>query len=415
MSSSPNLNLPYILPQQAQKHVTANDAFRRLDALVQLSVKSASVSVEPASPTEGDAYILPAGASGASWALMSANSIAAFQDAQWFEFAPRNGWRAYVEDIDAFRFFGAGAWNIEGGAGGSNIFDQLGVNASPDATNRLSVKSDAVLFSHDDVTPGSGDALVKINKGAAADTASLIFQNSFSGRAELGLVGADNFALKVSSDGVTWKDSIVIDASSAFAGFGTNAPTDSLHIVAPTGGSVGGLTAEKEDGYLTFSFTEYSSTAIGTAPQLNVRRARGTKSAPAAVQANDWLGAMVFRGYSPAGAFEQRGVIAAIVDGAPSGSLVPVALQFQTGSSNYAERMRITSAGDIGVGVSAPSAKLDVDGAVRVKSYLKAALPSASQTGAGAIIYVSNELGGAVLAFSDGASWRRVTDRAVVS
>ena len=34
---------------------------------------------------------------------------------------------------------------------------------------------------------------------------------------------------------------------------------------------------------------------------------------------------------------------------------------------------------------------------------------------AAASIYVSDETGGAVLAFSDGTNWRRVTDRAVVS
>lgn len=33
----------------------------------------------------------------------------------------------------------------------------------------------------------------------------------------------------------------------------------------------------------------------------------------------------------------------------------------------------------------------------------------------GAVIFVSDETGGAVLAFSDGTDWRRVTDRAVVS
>lgn len=31
------------------------------------------------------------------------------------------------------------------------------------------------------------------------------------------------------------------------------------------------------------------------------------------------------------------------------------------------------------------------------------------------LIYVSNEAGGAVHAFSDGTNWRRITDRAVVS
>ncbi len=52
-------------------------------------------------------------------------------------------------------------------------------------------------------------------------------------------------------------------------------------------------------------------------------------------------------------------------------------------------------------------------GETATKSYTVAALPSAAT--AGQIIYVSNEAGGAVLAFSDGTNWRRVTDRAVVS
>ena len=42
-----------------------------------------------------------------------------------------------------------------------------------------------------------------------------------------------------------------------------------------------------------------------------------------------------------------------------------------------------------------------------------AALPSAAVPGE--IIFVNDETGGAVLAFSDGTNWRRVTDRAIVS
>lgn len=34
---------------------------------------------------------------------------------------------------------------------------------------------------------------------------------------------------------------------------------------------------------------------------------------------------------------------------------------------------------------------------------------------AGKMIFVTNEIGGQVLAFSDGTSWRRVTDRAVIA
>lgn len=51
----------------------------------------------------------------------------------------------------------------------------------------------------------------------------------------------------------------------------------------------------------------------------------------------------------------------------------------------------------------------------QAKSYTVATVPSASASGAGAIIYVTDESGGAVLAVSDATDWRRVTDRAVIS
>jgi hypothetical protein len=48
-----------------------------------------------------------------------------------------------------------------------------------------------------------------------------------------------------------------------------------------------------------------------------------------------------------------------------------------------------------------------------VPSYTVGSVPSASP--AAQVAYVSNESGGAVLAFSDGTNWRRVTDRAIIS
>ena len=68
------------------------------------------------------------------------------------------------------------------------------------------------------------------------------------------------------------------------------------------------------------------------------------------------------------------------------------------------ERMRIDS-----------SARTTFQGAVAPKSYTVATVPSAGAAGAGAMIYVSDESGGAVPAFSDGSDWRRVSDRAVIS
>jgi hypothetical protein len=48
----------------------------------------------------------------------------------------------------------------------------------------------------------------------------------------------------------------------------------------------------------------------------------------------------------------------------------------------------------------------------KLVKYAKAALPAQD---AGAMIYVTDDTGGAVPAFSDGTNWRRVTDRNVIS
>lgn len=51
------LRLPYILPSQAQKHVTHNEALQRLDAIVQLVVK-AVVAAPPENASEGECFLL---------------------------------------------------------------------------------------------------------------------------------------------------------------------------------------------------------------------------------------------------------------------------------------------------------------------------------------------------------------------
>ena len=44
MADSPNLVLPYLAANQSQKHVTVNEALRRLDTLVQITVQSAALA-----------------------------------------------------------------------------------------------------------------------------------------------------------------------------------------------------------------------------------------------------------------------------------------------------------------------------------------------------------------------------------
>lgn len=49
-----------------------------------------------------------------------------------------------------------------------------------------------------------------------------------------------------------------------------------------------------------------------------------------------------------------------------------------------------------------------------LKSYTVATAPTASLW-TGGLVFVSDETGGATLAFSDGTNWRRVQDRAVIA
>ena len=296
-TESPNLLLPYILPAQAQKHVTHNEAVRALDAIVQITVLDRNLSTPPASPADGDRYIIAASPTGA-WAGQ-VGKIAAFQDGAWAFYTPREGFVAWIADEDVLLAYTGTVWSMAGtsgpagaagptgatgpagatgstgatgpagvtgstgvagapgatgpagsagatgatGATGPGVpvggatgkvlakataanFDTawvdvtvnptplVGVNATADSTNRLSVSAPATLLNN----AGNGHQL-KINKNASADTASLLYQSNFSGRAEFGTTGDDNLHLKVSPDGTVWKEALVVDRTSGAATF----------------------------------------------------------------------------------------------------------------------------------------------------------------------------------------------------
>ncbi|MEM1381086.1 MAG: DUF2793 domain-containing protein [Pseudomonadota bacterium] len=212
-SQSSRLGLPYLLEAQAQKHVTVNEALRRLDALIDLRVLSATRTTQPASVAESDAYLLPGTISGADWDNFTGGHIAVFQDGAWVSYTPFSGMTAYTEDQGIAYVFKSGTWLP------LNEPPQFGINTSPDTTNRFAVKSDAVLMSHDDVTPGSGDIRLVLNKSGSGQTASLVFQSGFTGRAEFGLAGSNNFSIRVADSAGTFRDAIVIDSATGAVSF----------------------------------------------------------------------------------------------------------------------------------------------------------------------------------------------------
>src|SRR5690606_6194882 len=107
MARTAQFDLPLVLPAQAQKHVTVNEAFARLDAVAQLRLVSSVLVAPPGEADEGAAYLLPAGAGGA-WEGQSGR-IAVRSNGGWIFVTPRDGWRAWDVGAQAYRTcYGAG-------------------------------------------------------------------------------------------------------------------------------------------------------------------------------------------------------------------------------------------------------------------------------------------------------------------
>ncbi len=100
--------------------------------------------------------------------------------------------------------------SIPGSLAGQNIDNvaRLGINTA-DTGNLLSVNAPSVLFSN------SADMRATISKGASSNMAVVDFQDNFSGRAQLGLLGNDSFTISTSSDGSTFNNAIVATAAGA--------------------------------------------------------------------------------------------------------------------------------------------------------------------------------------------------------
>ncbi|WP_421791249.1 DUF2793 domain-containing protein [Hyphobacterium sp.] len=204
------LQLDYVMPAQAQKHVTVNETFRKLDALVQAAAKSRVTADQPLTPSEGDGYLLPATPAGEDWSLMTQNSLAVFRDGEWVETVPVIGMRVWVEDALALFVFDGTNWQKTT----SNIdelqnLDLLGVGTSADQANPFSAKLNAALWTALEAgNGGSGDLRFTLNKENPDDVLSLLFQSGYAARAELGLIGTDAFVLKTSTDGIAWTETL---------------------------------------------------------------------------------------------------------------------------------------------------------------------------------------------------------------
>ncbi len=160
-------------------------------------------------------------------------------------------------------------------------------------------------------------------------------------------------------------ESMRID-SSGNVGIGTAAPTLPLNIGTST------LPAG-----VTIAGQMISSDVAGAAPLLSIRRSAasgnpifaqftssGTAASPTAIVANRGLGRNDWWGFDGTN-YINAAAITVAADGTVSTGVVPGRMVFSTSAtSTPVERMRIDSAGNVGIGTSTPGAALHVAGAI---------------------------------------------------
>jgi hypothetical protein len=422
MPETQSLKLPLLVAEQAQKHVTHNEALRLLDAIVQLSVRDRDLTAPPGTPSDGDRYIVAASATGV-WAG-HAGEIAVHQDGAWDFHVPHEGWCCWVEDENSFLIHNGTIWVDWGAAlGVLQNLSLLGVGTSADATNPFSVKLNRALWTAKYAAEsGDGDLRHAMNKESDSDVVSILLQKGFSGRAEFGLIGDNNLLFKVSPDGSSWTEALRIDkddgsiqtaagsnsapalrvsASEGFYDHGSGIGANGNLLVEMPGAS--GLLALKTEGAAQIYSERHSSD--NAAPELVLLKTRNTIASPQAVVQNDELGRLVAMGYASSAYRTGFLLVVTVTAASPSSSDMQSRMTAwlpPAGSGSVSEILRLEHA--TGMSMFGANVVIDQNRHPRLRSYTVATVPSASP--AGQLIYVSNGTSNKRLAVSDGTNWR---------
>lgn len=235
--------------------------------------------------------------------------------------------------------------------------------------------------------------------------------------------GSCDFAVTTGSPGDNpYTERLRLKGASGFLGVGTSTPQGNLHV-QNIAGTIPGLTttanqALNPDGTAVIvsaigkGSARFAAFGVGASAGLDLHYTQSTTPGYFGVGVD--IGTIRWRGWDAnttdwVNAF----TLTAISEGTWTSTSRPTALSFASSTGTaMAERMRIRADGAIALAGNTVKV-FNPRGHLVLRPYAKAALPTA--TDLWEMICVTDDAGGAVPAFWDGAAWRRVTDRAAIS
>lgn len=161
MSQTSRLGLPFIEPGQAQKEVFHNEALRLIDVAVAAAVETVGANTPPASPAEGQCFIVGNAPTGA-WAG-HAKAIAGYAAGGWRFVAAVAGMGALDKASGQTATFDGASWvvgTVKGAtlelAGSQVVGAQLAAVANPGGGANVDVEARAAIAAILDRLRGHG-------------------------------------------------------------------------------------------------------------------------------------------------------------------------------------------------------------------------------------------------------------------
>ncbi|MBN8578547.1 MAG: tail fiber domain-containing protein [Cytophagales bacterium] len=161
----------------------------------------------------------------------------------------------------------------------------------------------------------------------------------------------------------------IFNSNTGNVGIGTSTPSVKLEINGA--GALNVLNLINESNSMQLSGKVASNTDFH-APAYVGLRSRGTLASPVDVQPGDRITGL-YGSSLHGGVFRNSVAIQFFVGSNPSSTSHPSLIRFETtssGSTTRLERMRITESGDLGLGTTSPSFKMDVSGSIRAVSFI---------------------------------------------